>query len=266
MTLRVCRNLGRVLCVLGLLIFALVGSAGGREAEQRPARPQPVENLVEIPAAEGAPVELKPGEPADGTDLRLLIPLVFLLIAFWALFRARSADGTGRARWLQLGAVSLFLAFLSGGVILAQQRDGDDDATTTRTRSRRGTCELAGAFALRVVFDGDTSRDILFVELEPGLEIDSPSGRLVMKEKDVSVVRGSFPGTIKFRFRRGADGTQVFFEREQRVASNDDIPALVADIGRNPPEMGPPPGLNAQNTPITERLQGEVDYDPDYLS
>jgi hypothetical protein len=76
-------------------------------------------------------------------------------------------------------------------------------------------------------------------------------------------VRGSFPGRVKFRFRRGADGAQVFFQREQRVASNDDIRALVADIGRNPPEMGPPPGLNAQNPRITERLQGEVDYDPD---
>jgi hypothetical protein len=58
------------------LIFALVGAARGREVEQRPVPSQPVEKLVEIPAAEGASVELKPGDRAEETDLRLLSPFL----------------------------------------------------------------------------------------------------------------------------------------------------------------------------------------------
>jgi hypothetical protein len=246
-------------------VLGVAAVPAAAESEGEPVPPQRIEELAEIPAVEGAPVELEPGAPAPETNLYLLIPLAFLLLGILLWVRARSAEGRQRARLYQLGAGFLFLAVLSGGVIVAQQRDSGD-AATTRTRTRRGKCELEGAFGLRVVFDRNASRDLLFVELEPGLQIDSPSGRLVMKEKDVRVVSGSFPGKIKFKFRRGADGTEVFFEREQAVASNDAIRALVDEIGRNAPEMGPPPGLNAGNTPISERLQGEVDYDPDDAS
>jgi hypothetical protein len=263
MTRAVCRHKRRILCALLLLILGTVAISAAAGAEREPPPAQRIEELAEIPAVESAPVVFEPGAPAETTTLHLLIPLAFLLLAILLWYRGRLAEGRTRVRWYQLGAAFLFLAVLSGGVILAQQRDGDGDAATTRTRSRRGICELEGAFGLRVVFDRNTSRDLLFVELEPGLQIDSPSGRLVMKEKDVRVVTGSFPGRIKFKFRRGVAGTEFFFEREQAVASNADIRALVEDIGRNPPEMGAPTGLNAKNTPISERLQGEVDYDPD---
>lgn len=217
--------------------------------------------LTAVLDADLAPVTEDTGAASPGllSNQRWLI-LLLLLVAVLLWRRARGTeDEEQRRRRTRLAGVLALAAIILGGVILAQSTTG-----STRTRVRVGNCQLEGEFGVRAVFDHARTRDYLVDELEPGLYIDSPSGRLVMKEKDIRLVRGDKPGTITFRFRRGQSGRTVFYERSKgNIRKTKDIQKFIAEIGNDLPTMRAPSGLSETNPRIAERLQGEVHYRPD---
>lgn len=146
-----------------------------------------------------------------------------------------------------------------------------DEKPHGQTVTRDGECSIAIEFALRVLPPKDSSAGLFksaFAGLRSGVTVES-NGHIELAFRNLRVAPLS--GTVTFTFFRGPAGetaiptaTPYSFPLADAKAVNDfNHPAAGHEV--KAPKLDQPPGMDAQHTPVTERIRIVASYKPDSL-